>query len=199
MIVLRNPQAFGWVRGLFVVGLLGSLGMSGGCESAAGTGAAAGGLLGAGIGGLASHCPGGALLGAAVGAGAGTLAGAGVDAARANKAQRNAQAAAAATAASAPSLDDVVKMTQNAVPPGQIIEQVRTSGVVYRLDSDQVIWLNRQGVDPAVIKALQDTALRPASTVYSAAPVVVQQPVVEYVAPAPVVGVGVGWGGYRYR
>jgi hypothetical protein len=202
MVVLRKPQAFGCVRTLFAAGLLSSLAMSGGCETAAGTGAAAGGLLGAGIGGLASRCgPGGALIGAAIGAGAGTLAGAGVDIARDKKAQRAAQAAAAETAARAPSLDDIVNMTQNAVPPQQIVEQIRTSGAVYRLTADQIIGLNRQGVDTRVINALQDTALRPAPvrTVYSATPVIVEQPVIEYVAPAPVVGVGWGWGGGRWR
>jgi hypothetical protein len=88
-------------------------------------------------------------------------------------------------------------MTQNAVPPQQIVEQIRTSGVIYRLTADQIIWLNRQGVDTRIINALQDTALRPApvGTVYTAAPDVVVQPV--YVAPPlPVVGVGFGW---RYR
>jgi hypothetical protein len=198
MVVLRKPQAFGCVRSLFVAGLLTSLALSSGCETAAGTGAAAGGLAGAGIGGLVGHCPGAAVLGGLIGAGAGTLAGAGVDAARANKAQKNAQAAAPSAAARAPSLDDIVYMTQNAVPVAQIIEQIRTSGVVYRLSTDQVIFLNHQGVDGRVIQALQDTALSPARPVYTAAPVLVQQPVVEYVAPAPVVGVGFGWGG-RWR
>lgn len=199
MVVLRKPQAFGCVRGLFLAGLLTSLGLSSGCETAAGTGAAAGGLVGAGVGGLLSRCPGGALLGAAIGAGAGTLAGAGVDVAREKKAERNAQAAAATAAARAPSLEEIVSMTQNAVPPGQIVEQIRTSGVVYRLSADQIIYLNRQGVDSRVINALQDTALYPARPVYTAAPVIVQQPVVEYVAPAPVLGVGFGWGGGRWR
>ncbi|HTU19315.1 MAG TPA: hypothetical protein VMG10_14740 [Gemmataceae bacterium] len=196
MVVLRKPQAFGWFRSLFVAGVLTSLAVSSGCETAAGTGAATGGLLGFGLGELLGHRPGVALAGAALGAAAGTVAGAGVDIARDKKAQRNAQAAAAETAARAPSLDDIVSMTQNAVPPAQIIEQVRTSGVIYRLSADQIIWLNRQGVNAQVIQALQDTALRPAPAraVYTASPVVVQQPVVEYVAPAPVVGVGYGWG-----
>ncbi|MHB1421829.1 MAG: hypothetical protein ACYC3I_01265 [Gemmataceae bacterium] len=200
MLVLRKPQAFGCVRPLFVAGLLTSLAVLSGCQTASGTGAAAGGLLGAGIGALAGHCPGAALAGAALGAGAGTLAGAGVDVARDRKAQRNAQAAAAAVAANAPSLEDIVNMTQNAVPPAQIIEQIRTSGVVYRLTADQLTWLNRQGVDGRVVLALQDTALysAPVRTVYQASPVVYQQPVVEYVQPAPVVGVGWGYGG-RWR
>lgn len=191
--VLRKPQAFGWLRALFVSGLLTSLAVSSGCQTAAGTGAAAGGLLGAGIGGLAGHCPGAALVGAAIGAGAGTLTGAAVDIHRDKKAQRAAQAAAANTAARAPSLDDVVSMTQNAVPPAQIVEQIRVSGVVYQLSAQDIINLNRQGVDTRVIQALQDTALRPAPVrpVYAAAPLIVEQPV--YVAPPPVVGVGFGF------
>ena len=197
MIVLRKPQAFGWTKAVVMASLLTTLATTGGCETAAGTGAAAGGLLGAGIGGLASHCPGGALLGAAIGAGAGTLTGAAVDIHRDKKAQRAAQAAAADTAARALSRDDIVNMTQNAVPPQQIIEQIRTSGVVYRLSAEDIIWLNRQGVDTRVINALQDSAYRPAPvrTVYSASPVIVEQPVVEYVTPAPYVGVGWGRGG----
>jgi hypothetical protein len=179
-----------------VAGLLTILSISSGCETAAGTGATAGGLLGAGIGALAGRCPGAALAGAAIGAGAGTLTGAGVDIYRDKKAQKAAQAESAERVARAPSLEDIVNMTQNAVPPQQIVEQIRTSGVAYRLTADQIIWLNRQGVDTKVINALQDTALSPPPVrqVYTAAPVVVEQPV--YVAPPPVVGVGVGW---RYR
>ena len=197
MIVLRKPQAFGWTKAVLMASLLTTLATTGGCETAAGTGAAAGGLLGAGIGGLASHCPGGALAGGAIGAAAGLLTGAGVDIARDKKAQRNAQAAAADAVARAPSLDDIVRMTQNAVPPVQIIEQIRTSGVVYPLTTDQIMDLNHQGVDRGVIRALQETAYRPAPvrTVYTAAPVIVEQPVVEYVTPAPYVGVGWGRGG----
>jgi hypothetical protein len=189
MVVLRKPQAFGCLRALFVASLLTSLAASSGCETAAGTGAATGGLLGAGIGGLVSHCPGGALLGGAIGAGAGTLAGAGVDIARDKKAQR---AAAADVALRAPSLEDVVKMTQNAVPPNQIIDQIRSSNVVYRLNSDQVIWLNQQGVNQAVISEMQATAYRaPGRVYYTAAPVIVEQPV--YAPPPVAVGLGFGF------
>lgn len=189
MVVLRKPQAFGCVRAVSVVGLLAALTVAGGCETAAGTGAAAGSLLGAGIGGLAGRCPGAALVGAAIGAGAGTLGGAAVDVAREKKAQR---VAASEVAARAPSLDDIRNMTQSAVPPPQIIEQIRTSGVVYRLSPDQLVWLNQQGVHPSVIREMQDTAYRaPGRVVYTAAPVVVE-PV--YVAPPPPVAVGVGFG-----
>ncbi len=201
MILVRKPQAFGWSKRLLFSALLACIAANAGCETAAGTGAAAGGLIGAGVGGLLSRCPGGALLGGAIGAGAGTLAGAGVDIAHDKQAQRNAQAAANEIAARAPSLDDIVNMTQNAVPYQQIVEQIRTSGGVYRLTADEVIRLNRQGVDTRVIQALQDSVLRPASvrTVYTATPVVVERPVVEYVTPAPVVGIGYGWGGRGWR
>jgi hypothetical protein len=193
MVVLRKPQAFGCVRTLFVAGLLATLAGSG-CETAAGTGAVSGGLIGAGVGGLLSHCPGGALLGGAIGAGAGTLAGAGVDIARDKKAQR---AVAADVAMRAPSLEQIVDMTQKAIPPAQIIEQIRTSGAVYRVSPEQLVWLNQQGVNDAVIRELQDSVYRGPRRVY--APVtVVEQPV--YVAPPPVaVGVGVGWGGRGWR
>lgn len=200
MVVLRKPKALGCVRTLFVAGLLTSLAISSGCETAAGTGAAAGGLIGTGVGALAGHCPGAALAGGVLGAGAGLVGGAVADGVAAKKAQRAAEAASAQAVARAPTLEEIASMTQNAVPPQQIIEQIRTSGVTYRLTADQIIWLNRQGVDTHVIQALQDSALRPAPirTVYRASPVIVEQPVVEYVAPAPVVGVGWGYRGY-YR
>jgi hypothetical protein len=194
MVVLRKPQAFGWVRTWLVAGLLTTVTASGGCQTATGTGAAAGGAIGAGVGGILSHCPGGALFGGLVGAGAGALGGAAVDASREKKAQRAASAQAADAVARAPSLEDIRNMTQSAVPPAEIVGQIRASGVVYRLTPDQIIWLNRQGVDQSVITALQDTALRPppGRMVYTAAPVVVEQPV--YMAPP--VAVGVGFGGY---
>lgn len=193
MVVPCKPRALGCARVLFVAGLLTSLAVSSGCQTAAGTGAAAGGLLGTGIGALAGHCPGAALAGGAIGAGAGLVGGAIADGVRAKKAQNAYQAASADAVARAPSLEDIVNMTQSAVPAQQIVEQIRTSGVIYRLNADQIIWLNRQGVDTRVINALQDTALRPMPirTVYRPAPpVIVEQPV--YVAPAPVVGVGFG-------
>lgn len=198
--LLRKPRALGCVRTLFVAGLLTSFAASSGCQTAAGTGAAAGGLLGTGIGALVGHRPGAALAGGVLGAGAGLVGGAIADGVAAKKAQNAMQAASAEAVARAPSLEDIVNMTQNAVPREQIIEQIRTSGVAYRLTVDQIIWLNRQGVDSRVIQALQDSALRPAPirSVYRAAPVIVEQPIVEYVAPPPFVGFGWGYRGF-YR
>jgi outer membrane lipoprotein SlyB len=183
----RKSQAWGHARRLVLAGLMALLAAGSGCETAAGTGALGGSALGAGIGALASHgCPGAALAGAAIGAGAGAIGGAVVDGARDRRAQR---AAAADVALRAPSLDEVVRMTQAAVPPAQIVNQVQTSGVVYRLTPEQVIWLNQQGVHASVVQAMQATAYR-GGRAYT--PVVVEQPV--YVAPPPVVPVGVGLG-----
>jgi hypothetical protein len=173
-----------------LAGLLLALTSAGGCQTATGTGAAAGAAIGTGVGALASRCPGGALVGGLIGAGAGALGGAVVDESRERRAAR---AAAADVAVRAPSLQEVVSMTQSAVPAGQIIEQIRTSGVVYRLTPEQVVWLNQQGVNDAVIREMQDTAYRaPRRVVYTSAPVVVEQPV--YVAPPPPVAVGIGFG-----
>jgi hypothetical protein len=184
MHTLCKPQALAGIRTLVLGGLVLSVGISGGCQTATGTGAATGGALGAGIGALAGHCPGAALAGGLIGAGAGGLAGAAVDAHREKKAE---QAAAAEVAARAPGLEDIVKMTQAAVPVPQIIDQIRTSGVVYRLTSDQIVWLNQQGVHPSVVQEMQATAYRtPRRVVYTAAP----PPVVVVEPGPPAIGVG---------
>lgn len=189
MVVLRRPQAFGWLRPASLAGLALTLAVSG-CQTATGTGAAAGAAIGTGVGAIASRgCPGGAIIGGLIGAGAGALGGAVVDGTRERRAER---VAATNAAIRAPSLEEVVTMTQSAVPPAQIAEQIRTSGAVYTLTPQQVIWLNQQGVNGMVVQAMQDTAFRaPRRVVYTAAPVVVEQPV--YVAPPPV-AVGVGFG-----
>src|SRR5581483_11051202 len=126
MHTVRKPQALSYPRNLLLAGVLAAV--AGGCETATGTGAAAGSALGAGIGALAGHCPGAALAGGLIGAGAGALGGAAVDASRERRAER---AVAADVALRAPSLEDVSRMTHAAVPPNQIVEQIRTSGVVY--------------------------------------------------------------------
>ncbi len=186
MQIAEKSQAWGYARKLLLAGLMTSLASGGGCQTATGTGAAAGGALGAGIGAIAGRgCPGAALAGGLIGAGAGALGGAAVDATAQRRAQR---AAASDVALRAPSLEEIVTMTQSAVPTGQIINQVRTSGVVYRLTPEQVIWLNQQGVNGAVIQEMQATAYRGPVRGYP----VVEQPV--YVAPPPVVPVGVGVG-----
>jgi len=193
MVVLGKLSTLGHVRVLLVAGLLASLTLSSGCQTAAGTGAATGATLGYGIGALASNFnPGATLVGASFGTAAGILGATAVDAIKAKKAQRAAQAAATDAVAHAPTLEDIVYMTHNGVPPEQIIEHIRASGVVYRLNADQIIWLNQQGVSTPVINALLDTGLRPPPVPppYPGGAFPLVQPAVGYAAQPPVFGTG---------
>lgn len=192
MLVPRKLQALGGFRTLFVAGLLTSFAASSGCQTAAGTGAATGATLGYGIGALVGHNPFAALIGAGFGTAAGILSGTAVDAMKAKKAQKAANTAAADAVAHAPTLDDIVYMTQNAVPPAQIVEQIHASGVIYRLNSEQIIMLNRQGVATPVINALLDTAMRPqpAPPPYPGWGWPLVQPATGYATQPPAVGVG---------
>jgi hypothetical protein len=92
-------------------------------------------------------------------------------------------------------------MTQAAVPPNQIVEQIRTSGVVYRLTPDQVVWLNQQGVHPSVVQEMQDSVYRLPRRVYTPVYAPAPPPVVVYepVPPPPPVSVGVGFTATRLR
>jgi hypothetical protein len=186
MLTAQTGQARGWARrGVLGVALGGVL-LATGCQTATGTGAAAGGAIGAGAGALLGRCPGAAVAGGLIGAGVGGLSGAAVDASREKKAER---AAAADAAMRQPSPQDIVALTQSGVPDNQIINQIRTSGAVYRLTTADLQWLNQSGVHPAVITEMQDTAYRGARRVYVAPPppvVVVEEP------PPPPVGFGVG-------
>jgi hypothetical protein len=175
----RFPRTVGWFRKYALGGTLATVLLATGCDTAAGTGALAGGALGTGIGALAGgrHSGPAALAGGLIGAAAGGLGGAVVDANKEKKAQ---QAAEAQVAARAPSLEDVVRMTQSNVADNQIIDQIRTSGGVYHLTSDQLIYLNQNGVHQQVIQELQATAYRTPRRIY-----VEQPPPVMIVEPAP--------------
>jgi hypothetical protein len=176
---MQTSYKLGWLRKYALGGTLASVVLASGCDTAAGTGALAGGALGTGIGALAGgrHSGTAALAGGLIGAAAGGLTGAAVDASKEKKAQEN---AAAQVAARAPSLEDLVRMTQQQIPDNQIIDQIRTSGAVYHLTSDQLIYLNQNGVHQPVVQELQQTAWRTPRRVY-----VEQPPPVVYVEPAP--------------
>jgi hypothetical protein len=175
------PRTVGWFRKYALGGTLVSVLLATGCDTAAGTGALAGGALGTGIGALAGGRNSGtaALAGGLIGAAAGGIGGALVDA---NKEKKAEQTAAAQVAARAPSLEDLVRMTQSGVADGQIIDQIRTSGGVYHLTSDQLIYLNQNGVHQAVITELQATAYRTPRRIYVDQP---PPPPVVFVDPGP--------------
>ena len=164
-----------------------------GCQSMNNTdsGLLAGGGLGALAGALIAgprHALTEALAGGAIGAAAGGLTGAAAD----RSEQRAAQAAAAQQAAlhNPPlSLEDIVKLTASGASDEVIITQIRTSGSVYYLNADHIVWLQNNGVRQTIIQEMQATASRVPQRVYTAVPV---QPVyVVQPAPPPPVGVGV--------
>ncbi len=86
-------------------------------------------------------------------------------------------------------LQDVVNMTRSGTTDDIIVNQIRTSGTVYHLHADDIIWLQQNGVHPNVIEAMQATANLPPPVVYVNDP----PPPVVYVRPDPVIGVGFGY------
>jgi hypothetical protein len=173
-----------------------------GCQSLSPTenGALAGGAVGAGTGALVGSAVGrpgvGALIGTGVGAVTGGLIGNGIE----HSEKREEARAVAAAQARALGLTDVVNLVQQHVGDEVIINQIRTSGTVYNLSANEIVWLRSNGVSEPVIMEMQATATR-YPRVYSPRP---YYPGTVYVVdpgpppPPPVsvgVGVGVGVGG----
>jgi outer membrane lipoprotein SlyB len=157
------------------------------------TGVAAGGLLGAGTGaalGAASGHPGaGALIGAGVGAVSGGLIGAAAD-----ESERKKEAQIAASTARQLGIVDVAQLTKSQVADSVIIAQIRSTGSVFRLSSNDTIWLKQNGVSDPVIQEMLASATRYPPHYYYGGPVYAE-PV--YVEPPPI-GIGFGFGG-RFR
>jgi hypothetical protein len=187
----NKPQAVKWGGTAWLAAALAPLVLTTGCETAAGTGALVGGGLGAVAGSLIGgprHSGAGALIGAAAGATAGGLTGAVVDNHEQKVAARqNAQAAALG-------IQDVANLARNGTPDDIIMNQIRTSGVVYHLRSEDILYLQQSGVHPCVIESMQATAAAPPpppGVVY-----VNEQPppvVIYREPPPPVIGVGFGY------
>ncbi|MCS7046338.1 MAG: glycine zipper domain-containing protein [Gemmataceae bacterium] len=150
-----------------------------------------GALLGGGFGALAGTVLGGMSgnpgAGAAIGAGTGAL----IGGLAGHEEDRREQRLAAAQARNQMSLNDVVQLAQRNVSDQIIINQINSSGSVFNLTSQDVIYLRDQGVSERVIAHMQ-SARRPVYVdgrwVYPAGSVVLVEP------PPPVsVGVGVGY------
>jgi surface antigen len=189
-----NKQSVRWCAGLAAALLPVVLG--GGCESMSNTdkGLLTGGALGAAAGGLIGGARGkagiGALAGGVLGAAAGGLTGAAID--HSEKKQEAAAAAAYVAQHPAPTLQEVVQLTANGTSDVVIINQIRNSGAVYNLTSDDIVYLKQNGVHDPVITEMQATAIRAPGRVYTAVPV---EPVYVYPSPPPVaVGVGFSYG-----
>jgi hypothetical protein len=139
-------------------------------------GAGVGAVLGALAGGP-RHALGGALIGAGAGAAVGGIAGAAAD-------NSERKTAARVAAARAMQLQDIVRLTQDGRSDEIIIGQIQSSGTVFALRTDDVLYLSNNGVREPVIRYMQATATRMVP-VYGAV-----QPV--YVVEPPPVGIGVG-------
>jgi hypothetical protein len=143
-------------------------------------GALVGGLGGAGIGAAIGEHNDAPLAGAAIGALAGTLAGAAVgDSIDHDIAAREAYIAnqIGRPVAGAVTTADVVAMTQARLSENIIISHIQAKGVAKLPDVNDLIYLQNQGVSPAVIAALQQApapgAVVPATAVVAAPPPVV--------------------------
>lgn len=153
----------------FSVGCSGLSNTDNGALAGGGIGAVTGAL----VGGATGHAGAGALIGGGVGAVTGALIGHSED-----KAEERAAAAAQARAVT---LQQVAQMTQERISDAVIIGQIRASGSVYSLSSNDIVWLKSQGVSDQVIGEMQATSWRYPRAVYSPDPM-----------PPVAVGVGVG-------
>lgn len=153
----------------------------GGCYSPyyADRGALIGGGVGAATGAIigeaAANQPlAGAVIGGAAGALTGGVIGAGMDEQEArNRALIEAKLG-RRVAAGAVTVNDVVAMSKAGVADDVVINHIRANGMVAAPRSDDLIYLQQQGVSPRVVAAMQEpptVAVRPAS-----GPVIVREP-----------------------
>lgn len=156
--------------------------LTAGCSSMNNTekGALGGGAIGAGAGALIGHATGNTGAGAAIGAGVGALTGALVGNDMDKQEQKQKDAIAAAQMAHGPvGVGEVVQMTQHHIGDDVIINQIRSTGSVFNLSANDILYLKENGVSDVVIHEMQDTQYRPRRAyVYGA-------PAVYYVEPAP--------------
>ena len=56
-------------------------------------------------------------------------------------------------------VSQILEMSKTGVPPGTIVQKMRDSDTVYRLDASQLAQLQEQGVPDAVLNYMQQTYL----------------------------------------
>ncbi len=168
-----------------------------GCASpyAADRGALFGGVMGGGLGAVAGAAVGDPFAGAAIGAVAGTMTGAVVGGAIDDVEARNRAEIAARLGRPAPAgavtVPDVISMTQAGVSEQVIATHVRNHGLIRPLTTNDIIYLQQNGVTPLVVQTMQ-SSLSPIvaeqQPVYGTQPAYVAPPAyVVAPAPAPVV------------
>lgn len=168
-----------WLSGMLLLSACGCTGMNN-TQQGMGTGA----LIGGGLGLLAGgRHP---LVATAIGATAGTVIGGAVGADRDRYEERktaHAIAAANAQAQRQMGVNDIVQLSQSRTPDDIIIQQINSTGSVFTLTTQDLTYLQDQGVSGRVISYMQQRRF-----------VVVQpRPVVVYERPYyPPPGIGVG-------
>jgi len=138
-------------------------------------GALFGGLLGAGTGAVVGHALGNTGAGAAIGAGVGVLGGAAVGAAQDESEARNRALIEAKLgrqmAAGAVTVPDVVSLTRSGIDEGLIINHIHAHGLAAPLQTEDIIYLQQQGVSRNVIAVMQtERVAAVAVPVYDAPP-----------------------------
>ena len=160
-----------WLSGFLILSTTGCSAMNNtekGMLGGAAVGTGAGAILGRGN-------PGAMLVGGAVGTMVGGVSGS-------NQDRREDRRAVATLAANEHAriqlrLTDIVNMSQSRVPDHMIIREIDTTGSMFALSPDDLIYLRQQGVSDSVISVMQ---VRRARSV-----VVHPRPDVIYVAPPP--------------
>lgn len=56
--------------------------------------------------------------------------------------------------------EEIIRLSEEGVPPEEIIEKIRASRTVYRMDAEDVVRLDERGVDKQVIDFMMDTERR---------------------------------------
>jgi len=127
------------------------------CQTKTGTGALAGGALGAGTGALIGKGK-GALIGGAVGAIAGGLVGAALDEQDRQIMERRSPRTIDRMDRGEPlTISDVIKLSQGGVSDDTIIRYIRESGTTYNLSQSQIDRMREAGVSQRVINYMVDT------------------------------------------
>lgn len=192
------------IASLAYLAVLGSMGCSSMNNTEKGTliGGGVGSVVGTAIGAATGNPRTGAVIGGVGGAALGALAGNKEDErdhAREKAELRQAAANATAQQSAALGLIDVVNLSRQGVDPGVIVNQIRASNASFSLSNTDIEYLTAQNVSAQVIRAMQETAMRPAQVqrvIYREAPIVIERPVYPVYGPP---AIGFGYSHIRYR
>ena len=128
-----------------------------GCETKTGTGALAGGALGAGVGGIAGGGQ-GALIGTAAGALAGGLIGAALDEQDRKIMEKSSPQTVDRMDRGEPlTYNDIIKLSQGGVSDETIIRYIKETRTTYKLSQYHIRKLQQGGVSQRVINYMIDT------------------------------------------